>query len=57
LTVTGNGFQTGNITAKVGDVPCKVTSYEKEQFTCTIGAAANVSALDTPQVGQHGIRR
>ena len=25
LTVKGNGFQQGNITAKVGDVPCKVT--------------------------------
>jgi hypothetical protein len=57
LTVKGNGFENGNITAKVGDIPCKVTGYDKEQFTCTVGASTAVSTFDKPYVGQHGIRR
>jgi len=56
LTVKGYGFGSGNIVAKVGDLPCTVTSYDKYQFSCTVKDSPAVSDLTTTYVGQHGIK-
>ena len=45
LTVNGYGFASGNIVAKIGDLECKVTSYTKDQFSCTVKESAAVSNL------------
>ena len=57
LTVKGYGFDTGKIDAKVDGVPCNVTSFAKDQFTCEVQPAASASVVDVPHIGQHGIRR
>jgi len=51
LTVTGYGFESGKITAKVGELPCEVTSYDKTAFSCTVKESAAVSDLTKPYVG------
>lgn len=51
LTVKGHGFDSGNITAKVGDIPCKITDKDKEFFTCTVGSSPSVSDLSLNYVG------
>lgn len=56
LTVKGWGFNSPNIDAKVDGVPCEVTAYQKDQFTCEVGAAQNISTVDVPYFGQHGVR-
>lgn len=57
LTVTGYGFGSGNIVAKVGDLPCAVTSHDKHSFSCTIKESGAVSDQTLNYVGQHGIRK
>ena len=57
LTVEGSGFASGNIVATLDGVACEVTRQARDKFSCTVGEKAEVSATDTPQAGEHGVRR
>jgi len=57
LTVTGHGFNSPNIVATLDGVPCVVTSYSNEAFSCEVDEAVSPSVVDVPTVGQHGIRK
>jgi hypothetical protein len=56
LTVRGHGFN-GTVTATVDGVACEVTAQREGAFDCKVGTKAAVSAVDTPQVGQRGLRQ
>lgn len=56
LTVSGYGFG-GNISATVGGKNCTVTSQFETSFSCLVAPSEDVSALDVPYVGSHGIKR
>jgi len=56
LTVKGFGFNSANIVAKVGDLPCTVTKKDKLGFSCTVKESPAVSDLTKPYVGQHGLK-
>lgn len=59
ITVTGYGFDSANIVAKVGDTACVVTSYSMEQFTCRMQPNATATPPlneSLSYVGQHGVR-
>ena len=51
LTVKGYGFSSGNINAKVGDLPCSVTSFDKYHFSCTVKDSPAPSDLTQLYVG------
>jgi len=57
LTIKGYGFASGTIVAKIGDLPCAVTSQDKYQFSCTVKDSPAVSDLTKPFVGSHGLRK
>jgi len=56
ITVHGYGFNSPNITAKVAGVPCEVTDYSQESFSCTVKPASAVSVSGS-QPGGYGVRR
>jgi hypothetical protein len=58
VNVTGWGFNNPNITASLDGTPCTILSYKEDSFECEVGVATAASpAIDTPSVGQHGLRR
>lgn len=56
LTVNGYGLS-GNITATVDGQECTVTNQFDTSFSCLVSPSDNVSTLDVPYVGSHGIKR
>jgi hypothetical protein len=57
ITVTGYGFDSENIDAKLDGVDCVVRAKSDNGFTCDVQAADTASTVDVPNVGQHGIRK
>lgn len=57
ITVTGYGFDSGAIEARIDGHLCKVTQSSRTQFSCTVQAAPQASDLAKKYVGQHGMRR
>mmetsp|Transcript_20898 Transcript_20898/g.32322 ORF Transcript_20898/g.32322 Transcript_20898/m.32322 type:complete len:197 (-) Transcript_20898:5035-5625(-) len=55
LEVSGYGFTSGNISAKIEGKECTVQTYDSESFTCLVGQAESESSTDTPILGQHGL--
>ena len=57
LTVYGHGFSSGNITAKVDGVDCRVTQFQDRSFSCEVGArTGGPSTTNVSQQGSSGIR-
>ena len=56
LTINGYGFS-GNISAKVDGKDCVVTSQFDTSFSCVVSPSDEVSVVDVPYVGSHGIKR
>jgi len=56
ITVTGFGFNSKNIDAKIDGVSCTVTSYKEDSFDCTVNKK-DAKSVTGDQVGQHGVRR
>ncbi|XP_056106663.1 fibrocystin-L-like [Rhinichthys klamathensis goyatoka] len=40
LTITGSGFDGGNVTVKIGDVKCSVLHFTNTSITCQVGPAS-----------------
>jgi len=57
LTIHGFGFNHKDIDIKVDGQSCAVTRFQEHQVDCTVAPKAEISVIDTPQVGQYGIRR
>ena len=57
LNVTGWGFRNPNITATADGKACSVLEYSESWFTCEVASSTSVSTVDTPTVGQHGLRK
>jgi hypothetical protein len=57
ITVTGYGFDSENIDAKLDGVDCVVRDQSNEGFTCDVQSADAASIVDVPSIGQHGIRK
>lgn len=57
LNVTGWGFRSPNITATADGKACTVLEYSEAWFTCEVASSASASVVDTPTVGQHGMRK
>jgi hypothetical protein len=57
LTVTGHGFNTGEIVAKVDGVECIVTSSYEYSFSCKVEAKSEVSISSSSYSGSYGLRR
>jgi hypothetical protein len=57
LTVTGYGFNTGTIAAKVDGQDCIVTSSWENSFSCKVGAKSEASISNSSYVGSYGLRR
>jgi hypothetical protein len=57
LTVTGYGFNTGTIVAKVDGQDCIVTSSWENSFSCKVGAKSEASISNSSYVGSYGLRR
>ena len=57
ITVTGYGFDSGEIDAKVDGQTCKVTAFTRHEFSCTVQPSPAASDLSKKYVGQHGVSR
>jgi hypothetical protein len=57
LTITGYGFDSGTIKATVDGKNCKVTSFGRHEFDCTVESRVGISDLNKPHIGQHGLSR
>jgi len=57
LTVRGFGFNHKKIDVKIDGAPCTVTRYMDDKFDCQVSSKAEISKIDTPQLGQHGVKR
>lgn len=57
LTVTGYGFDKGDITAKVDGQDCAITSQSLYSFSCEVTPKQEISVSDSDYAGSHGIRR
>jgi hypothetical protein len=57
LTVTGYGFNTGTIVAKVDGQDCVVTSQFMSSFSCKVEAKGAVSVSNSTYFGSYGARR
>jgi hypothetical protein len=57
LTVTGYGFNSGTIVAKVDGQDCVVTSAYAYSFSCKVEAKAEASISDSSYLGSYGLRR
>ena len=57
FTVTGYGFNTGAIVAKVDGQDCIVTSSFEYSFSCKVEAKSEVSISDASYLGSYGLRR
>ena len=57
LTVTGYGFNTGTIVAKVDGQDCIVTSSYEYSFSCKVEAKSEVSISNSSYLGSYGLRR
>jgi hypothetical protein len=57
LTVTGYGFNSGTILAKVDGQDCIVTSSWEYSFSCKVGAKSEISVSNSSYVGSYGLRR
>jgi hypothetical protein len=56
LTVTGYGFSSENIDAKIDGQNCSVTSFNSYGFSCEVQPKADVS-VDGVQAGSFGLTR
>jgi len=57
LTIQGYGFDSGTIKAVIDGQDCKVTSFSRHEFDCTIQKRNGTSDLTIPHIGQHGLTR
>lgn len=57
LTVSGYGFDYGEIIATVDGQPCTVTQQSSTAFSCEIQPKSEVSVQNSSYVGSHGLRR
>ena len=57
LTISGFGFDKGDISAKVDGQDCIVTSQSLYSFSCEVSPKAEVSISDSNYAGSHGMRR
>lgn len=56
LTITGYGFESGEIEATVDGKECVVSSYRSASFSCEVLPSDEVSISEASYVGQHGLR-
>ena len=56
LTITGSGFETGDVAVMVDQTVCDVTQRSKGEVSCTIKPQTAASALGE-YAGQHGVSR
>jgi hypothetical protein len=56
VTVYGFGFDSGDVVAKIDGVDCKVTSTDRESFSCTVQPKAKKSVINVPLMGHNGLR-
>jgi len=56
LTITGHGFQQGNIRVTIDGVECPVSRYQEDSISCEIQAKGEVSVVGEPIIAGPGLR-
>lgn len=56
LTVTGSGFNFGDVVVDIDGYSCEILSKTNEEFVCATGEADDVSTTDTDTIGGYGVK-